>query len=246
MSLIGLQSAVAAIIRHPRAKYDWKGNFLDTFDLTSSERRIVEKLSLHEELNKYGHGQADARLEVMMNHVDRVPRFIPQRVLKNIWFDLFEPTAIYKKSDLAGHFEMSLAFLNFLLTDMNARKRLKRSCPIFIFDMIKFEIAELELSRYYLEDPALIEGSVVNNPHFRVMDFEFDIPGWLANPQEEDLESFVRPLTLAFVKGEKVFPKMFEITSEFKEFLLSQIGVGPRLEASEAMKSDLKKMGLIL
>jgi hypothetical protein len=246
MSLIGMQTALAAIIRHPRASYQWNPEvFLKPFDLSVSELRVIESLSQHQELNKYGHGQADARLEVMSNHVDRVPRFIPKRVLKNIWFDLFEPAAIYRKSDLKGYFETSIAFLNFLREDKEARKRLKRSSPVFIFDLIAFEIAELELSRHLCLDTPLNKESVLSHPHFRVVDFEFDIPGWLNKPEEDDVSAFTRPLTLVFVRVENKFPKIYEIHKEFKNYLLSQISEGPVQVASESIKKDLKTMGLI-
>jgi hypothetical protein len=245
MSLIGLQSAVAAIIRHPRAKYDWKPEqFLKSFELTIPERRIVEKLSRHEELNKYAHGQAEGRLEVMLNHVDRIPKFIPDRVLKNIWFDLYEPTSIYTKSDLEGHYASSLGFLKFLLENKDARKRLKRSAPFFIFDLLTFEIAELELSRPLLVDTPLIENSLLSTPHFRVLDLEYDVPAWLCKVDQEDLEEFQRHLTLVFVKREEFFPRMYEITKEVKAFLLSQIGQSAPVELSSQMKSDLVTMGL--
>lgn len=247
MSLIGLQTAVAAIIRHPRIKNKWDPQeFLSRFDLTVSERRIVEKLSLHKELNKYAKGQAEERFEVMKNHCDRIPRFVSNRVLKNIWFDLFEPIAMYAKSDLRGNYESSLSFLNFLLVDKNAQKRLKRSAPQFIFDMIKFEIAELELSRPLLNDPPLAEGSLLSHSHFRIVEFDYDLPTWLNEEDIDDLESLPekRPVILLFVKSE-YFPKIFEIHGEFKDFLESQLGSGVPLKASKEMKENLRKIDLL-
>lgn len=245
MSLIGLQTAVAAIIRHPRKTYDWKPEvFLKQFDLDKNELQIVETLSKHQELNKYGHGQADARLEVMLNHIDRVKRFVPSRVMKNIWFDLYEPTAIYTKSDLKGYFETSIAFLNFLKTNKEAVKRLKRSSPPFIFDMISFEIAELELSRPYCIDKPLLQGSILKHPHFRVVKLNFDLPAWLTS-QSEDLSEFERPLILLFVRVEGKFPKIYEITSEFKSFLQGQIGEGTYIKENQSIRSSLKQMNLL-
>ena len=246
MSLLGFQTAVAACIRHPRVSYEWKSDFLDKFELTDPERKIVEKLSRHEELNKYGHDQAKGRLETTLNHIDRVPNFIPDRVLKNIWFDLYEPTAIFVQSDLKGEREMSISFLKFLLASKDAQKRLRRCTPFFINDLIEFEIAELELCRDLRSNPPLCAGSTINNPNFRIVDLDFDTPGWLGNPEEEDVTKFERSLTLAFVRNKTVFPKMYEITKEFKTFLLSQIGEGEIKEASSEMKSDLVKMGLIV
>ncbi len=247
MSLHGFQTALAAIIRHPRLKYKWEPEvFFKNFELSGSERKIIETLSQHKELNKYGKDQANGRLEVMYNHCDRVPRQIPDRVLKNIWFDLFEPTIMKTPGDLKGSFETSLAFLNFLATDKEARKRLKRSAPYFIFDLIKFEIAELELSRPILLDAPLKAESVLSHPHFRVIDLEFDVPAWLASSEDEDEMKFERSMTLVFVKGSESYPKIFEITPEYRNFLLSQISGEQSIDMSVAMKSDLVKMGLIL
>lgn len=208
MSLHGLQTAVAAIIRHPRAKYEWKSEFLDTFDLNPQERRVVEKLSRHEELNKYGRDQANARIEVMLNHCVRIPSWVPDRVLKNIWMDLYEPASIYNESDLKGRFESSIAFSKFLLANKDARKRLKRSAPYFIFDLIAFEIAELELSRPILVDPPLCENSPLI-PSFRIVDLEFDIPKWLRDVENENLNEFEREMTLVFVRDRPFFPRIF-------------------------------------
>ena len=247
MSLLGLQSAVAAIIRSPRRTYDWNPEFfLKDFELAPDERKIVLKLSRHEELNKYGKDQAKGRWEIMLRHCDRVPFFVPDRVLRNIWFDLFEPRHLYAKSDLGGYFESSLLFLEFLQTDKDARKRLKRSAPFFIFDIIAFEIAELELVRPLLQDPPLHAKSVLTHPHFRIVELTFDIPALITDPDIENRPEFERPLSLVFVRDpQEMGPRIYEITSPMRAFLKDQLADAQANPPTEAMQADLVTMRLM-
>ncbi len=247
MSLIGFQSAAAAIIRCPRQTYNWKPEqFLKDFDLSSDERKIIMKLSQHDELNKYGTEQAHGRWEVCMRHCDRVPEYVPDRVLKNIWFQLFEPKNLYASSDLNGYFANSIQFMDFLLTDKDARKRLRRSSPDFIFDMIAFEKAELELARPLTQDPALHPKSKLSHPHFRIVDLSFDIPALIENPDVEDSAEFERKHTLVFIRSEdKYAPRIFEINASMRSFLLDQYAGGSAHVPSSEIKADLLTMGLL-
>ena len=136
--------------------------------------------------------------------------------------------------------------MKFLLQSKDAQKRLKRSAPYFINELIKLEIAELELTRYLPDEQTLAPGAVISNPNFRVIDLRFDIPGWLAggDAEDEDLSQFERSLTLALVKGQDPYPRIYEITPEFKQMLLSQLGVvSCGVITPEALK-DMKAMGL--
>lgn len=225
MSLYGLQSAIASIIRCPHERYQWDPDqFLKDFELTSQERESVNQLIKHPELNKYGDDQARDRWEKMLRHCDNVPNFVPDRVLKNIWFDLFEPQSLTVKSDLRGLYESSISFLKFLLNDEQARRKLESHCGDYIFDLIAFEIAELELSRPLTDDPPLRKDSILAHPHFRVVDFSYDIPLLLSLGDEpENISDLNREFSLAFVRDPRqIAPRVFEITEDLRTFLLSQ------------------------
>lgn len=246
MSLQGLQSSVAALIRCPKQSHKWDPNeFFKEFDLNSQELKTVLALADHDEINKYGSEQADHRWELLKKHLDFILRFVDEEVLEDICFGLYEPKAMRNRSDLNGHCAYSLQFLRFLLSDPQAHAWVCQEAPDYIDDLIRFEIVQLELSRPISDDPQLCAYSPLAHPHFRILDLEYDIP-LLIREGHQSNEILKRSATLLFIRHEtRILPRIFEITPAIKDYLHAQISPRTPLELTPSIKADLQTMGML-
>lgn len=248
MSLAGFQSGIAALIRLPIENREKNlKKFLSEYELTDQEYSHLTALAKHEELNKYGNEQAQQRFGSIEKRAGRLTSTVNKEVLRDLWFNHFEPSARTHETDIEGRWAFTIGFLRFLVGNSHARKVLKKKAPVFTEDLIRFQIAETELSRPLLDDPELNPKSSLSHSQFRVLDLKYDIPALLpklidkgskARAQKRDVS------VLVLRRGTAQTPRVFEIDQKMRDFLLANLEKGKIPSADAEIKENLSGIGL--
>ena len=250
MSQAGTQAAIAALIRNPKSAQGKKfRHYISQFSLTESEAAAVAALAKNSEVKKYGREQAEGRFELMMRSFMRINRVLDESLIYELWQDLFEPQALRVKSDYGGRNEYSLSFLRFLTTDMECRRILHDQDLPLLWDLLAFEIAELELGCAVPSSVELKQGSSLRHSHFRVLDLQFDVPAFIQSGYDVT-QSFARKFILLLVREDaSIQPRIFHIERSMRDFLLGSLMTeGPHLEVphmTQEMQGDLHHMHLL-
>lgn len=245
MSYLDMQRAAALLVRDPkRYRAQDLGALFDRFSLTQKEKNTLEWMSSHSLVSKYAHSMSDIRKLVGLRGIQFSKRFIPKKMLDEIWTNLFEPQALQVKS-----YHTAFEFTRFLISNKTAQGKLAETCPPFIFDLLEFERAQSRLRCYELPNfPLPPKGSRIRTPYFEVLQLKRDIPLFISklqkSPLEEKVAPDVRSVELLLIRRSN-YPntRCFEISMEVVDFLKSEMKT-PGIKPFPKGYQDLVEVGL--
>ena len=253
MSLYGFQSAVATLIRRPPVN---RGDSLDAlfaeFNLTVTERRKLHQMALIEELNKYAMELCDRRWISIEKHLLRIPKYIDIDLLHDLWLMQYEPSAMRIAGDIGGASSFSLEFLRFLQKSPQAREAISQeNPPDFIWDLLAYEEAEIEVTALTHPGPSLAADAVVQNNRFRVLHLMHDMADLVGLPTQsreggDELPQVAVRETWYVLVGSKAsnFPRLFEVDEFFALALESQLQEHPPRWPDSLDVGMLRRMSL--
>ena len=232
MSLIGFQTAMAALIRRPpQNRPEPVAALFAGCELTAPERNALEQMARIDELNKYAGELSDKRWQLIERHLVRVSQFIDQDLLYELWLLHYEPQAMRITSDMAGGSDFSLGFLRFLQTDEEARAMIARQAPPFIWDLMAYEQAEIEVSALVHRGGIPSAAALVRHNRFRVLRLNHDLSALISQTRahgEKPSEAPARAVRYVVVgeKGRKI-PRVFEVDEPLAQALSGQLKEQP-------------------
>ena len=238
MSAVEFQKALALLIRLPEDNRGSNVNqFLSDFDLSEKENEQLVKLAADYNLQKFGRIMRGSRWDGLKRQMKIIHHFINERVLEDLCLKVFEPHAA---QHTVRYYPVE--FTKFLMTDEKARGIVAKNGPAFIFDMIKYEHAQLQFRRQVFDSTCPLPGdTLLNHRCFRIVHLGYDIPQLLrklstfnAN-NAQDVVADKRDIHLLML-GDLEIPKFktFELdhtTATFLERLLSLYEAGQPLPA---------------
>ncbi len=256
MSLLSFQTAFAALIRNPSHNRQRSlSEFLAPYDLSVQERQHLSVLAKHRELNKYGREQALQRWEQIRENIGYLFLLVEPRHLRRLWFKEFEPRNLTTEVDNAGTLTFSRAFLEFLLVDPTAKKALRAlHAPRCLGDLLKVEIACIELMAPVCQEQILRKHSLLTNKAWRILELEYDVSVWLELVDRLSVESkkFDTPRIkkrhnyIALVRRDTYTPpSVYEIDSALYDFLNGEIAEGDVINATSQQLEDIRAMRIV-
>jgi hypothetical protein len=238
-----MQEAVSLLIRlpdHNRENEAALDGFVRQFDLTTEEKSKVLALAQDHNLAKYGRSMRGVRWEKIQHAMPLADRFIDSEALDYLRERLWEPKATKLRFQ-----QISIDFLEFLLTDSEARQILVERAAPFVFDLVKFERAKLGL--YLKAAEASAPTGLLAHDSFTLLHLEYDVLAVVAATTEghfhaDPEQREVRLLMLLPPGSEKV--RFFEIDEETESFLEGQRHAPRETEAFPASYATLVDIGL--
>lgn len=228
MSLPELQRAVALLIRLPGDNRDAKlEGFLNRLDLNASETAKVKKIAQDRLVAKFGHSMSGVRWETVSKQIKLAHSYLSPNLLETIFREYFDPSSIY-----VVQWQLSRAFFDFLLEDQNAWKVLEKEAPPFIFDILRFERAQLIVWWKLREPSALSPQSCLAHSSFEFVDLNYDILDILNRTTGEEKTPEAMPVPemrqvkiLIIPQEAKKECRFFEVEEELQRFLESEAKV---------------------
>lgn len=244
MSLLDMQRAVALLIRLPEDNRGEKlEGFLSRFKLNSIEQSQIRKLAKDRMVVKFGYSMLGVRFETISKQIKLAHNYLPPTLLETLFRTYFEPKQIN-----VPQWRLSRKFFEFLLVDPDAIRVLEKEGPPFIFDILRFERAQLIVWWKFREPPLLDPKSSLIHNAFEFVDLEYDILDLLNRvtgeekaPAEMPFPEKRRVKVLTVPQEAKKECRFFEVDEGLQQFLESeaQIPVGnvPKVEGFETLVS---------
>lgn len=247
MSLLGLQSAIAYVIRSSDGQNIKSLDELTrTYEMTPQEAITLGHLINQQRLKAYGEELFLSRWTIIREALEFLGPFVDLRAMSDLWEREFEP-----KSAKIVYEELVLKFVEFLVFDPVGAKFISTKTPAFLPSLMKYVRTIFTFRHNILPQHKLAEHSLLTDRYFAIISLEYDVRAFFAELME--LKSYVdlkiepppkRDVTLLFVASDEVTEfRSFEIDNDLKNFLLAQLK-GEQLSNRPSCYNDLVELGL--
>lgn len=247
MSAIGLQRAIALLIRLPETNRGQElDGFLDRFELTPAERAQASKLAATYDVAKFGRIMGGVREGKVMRLLKHSRAYIPDETIREIWERHFEP-----KATSVRYNELPTAFLEFLVSDPAAKTLLLGSAAPFVFDLLRFELAQGKFQmKHFRSIRPVLPGSCLAHSDFVTLSLDYDIQAFRARlirekPEPGSLSAERRDVRLLFLRKIGTYDcRIFETDGETNAFLESELVSPSKSTPRPKTYSSLVELGV--
>lgn len=266
MTLQHFQSALAHVIRRPPESLEVLQELFLDYDLSVSERSVIEQLAGDRLVKDFSDEMRDKRWSAIRRVTSCLRPFIAEKQLKELCREDFE-----QKHAQTPFADISISFLEYLATDVYAKAALAPLTPDFFLNLVQYLFTVSYFSRGTMAERLVTPvGSLLTHTRFKICELDYDVrelaeeiiePNDLRQvdyiAQEEDvLEEHLleltteslpekRSLTLLFV-ADQTFAEFrsFEIDVELRDFLTSQLSDPPVKKRMPSCYAQLALLGL--
>lgn len=261
MTLIGLQSALAYVIRfNNEATRKNLDEIVALYDLSLDEKETLAHVAAQQRVKAYSEEMYIARYRITLDALGFLTDLVDNNKLRQLWEEEFDP----KHLDVVYE-DLVIEFTNFLLTDERGLALITTNTPAYSLDVVKYMHAVFTFSHNHLpKSPRQREQSHLSDRAFTILDLDHDVRAYCttmldrmphvhdnAHAAEHCGEHELPPppsrkkISLLFIASDvKTEFRSFEIDQELKSFLQGECDEALERKNLPPCFGDLVSLGL--